>query len=203
MPTLKMTTNIPVHASLKFADIVPGNFGPQVRLKGTFDGAEGMLFLPGKVWANLKALKSAGVVAPGEYNEEPESPVELPLLHRDVVLTRSQPAGAKYADLVVETNGKAPPQTAPNGKQPVNLGGPLPGEYDDEPAPYHDEPAAVSPAKAMLSLYRECFAESLRIVRALNDDPKVALEFTADNVCSIAATLYIQAQMKGIRSLAA
>lgn len=208
-PKFDLTTNIPATMEIRFVDVWPdrNGYGSQVSLKGAIDGEPAVTYLKGKTWANLKALHAAGVI--GDYDkaiEEPAEKVNVPVLNGShVTLCRRQLAGEKYATLVVETEGvvsretgtpSTPGRTA-SVKQPVEMGGPIPGLDDlpDEPPPVDEAfaetaPKATDKLNAVFALYDVCFDHAASIAKrhhALNPD-----------VSAMAATLYINASNRGI-----
>jgi hypothetical protein len=111
MPIVKLAPNVPLKMKAKFCDIVPGQYGHQIRLKGLVDGEESLVYLPGPVWKNLKALRSAGAINSDEaVNEEPEKALAISLLEHELELVNEQKAGEKFPSIVVKagTNGKPP-----------------------------------------------------------------------------------------------
>lgn len=149
----KMLFNVAVEIEdAKYLDVMPpGQYGSQFRLKGTVDGdTDGVLYVPGKVWSVRKALVNAGVISADDFDEEPEKAVNVPLLKTSFTLVNKQVPGKPYGNLEVLTvggdthaNGKPPVQSAP--KHSGNIGGPLPGEYDDDnfdPSEFGEPPNA-------------------------------------------------------------
>jgi hypothetical protein len=129
MAIRKLETNLPLTISAKDCAIVAGKFGAQVRLRGKVEGEDAMIFLPGKVWANLKSLRAAGVVPMEEYNEEPTEgeTVEVPLLVQEFELVSRKTAADKYANLVVNV------MSAAGIPSKSSIGKPIAGlDYDDD-----------------------------------------------------------------------
>lgn len=129
MAIRKLETNIPLTIEAKDCAIVAGKFGAQVRLRGKVEGEDAMIFLPGKVWANLKSLRSAGVVPMEEFNEEPTEGevVEVPLLVQEFELVSRKTASDKYANLVVNV------MSAAGIPSKSSIGKPIAGlDYDDD-----------------------------------------------------------------------
>src|SRR5687768_16484897 len=131
---LTLAINVPVAFSIQYLDVYPDSgkgYGSSVRMKGTANGSDAVCYLPGKTWANLKALKLAGVIdADGQYEEEPTEKYSIPVLIKDVTVCRQQMPGQKFADLVVTPMGgavaptaPARPAPAPAAKQPHSSGG--------------------------------------------------------------------------------
>jgi hypothetical protein len=141
--TYKPTVNVPFHMTLKYIDVWPNDpskdpkgkgYGASLALRGDINGEDSRVYPKGFLDANLRAMIDAGIIAVGTYSDDPTEKYSIPVKHADIVITLAQPAGERYANTTFSTNGTTPVQaTKPNGKQPVNIGGPLPGEYDDEP----------------------------------------------------------------------
>lgn len=97
-------------------------------------------------------------------------------------------------------------------KRPYNTGPSLPGEFDDgeEAADLHAHTGrgtqsceAPSKSALMLELHGECFKYAYNRLKKANEGSDPALIFTGSDVLSYAATLFIEANKKGIASLAA
>ena len=117
---LQLTINVPQPMTLRYLDVYPDSgqgYGPSLKAKGTVDGEDVILYVPGKLWAALKALKAAGVIADGQYDEEPTERYNIPVLVPEIVITREQKPGAKYAEIVVQAAGAAKPAPKANGKE--------------------------------------------------------------------------------------
>lgn len=115
MPKIRLAPNVACQVNAKYADIVPGSFGSQVRLKGTIDGQENaMLFLPSKLERQLQALHDGGLLeSVPAIDAELAGPVELKLLQRNFTVVLEQKAGEKFGQLVITTPGTpAAPATA-------------------------------------------------------------------------------------------
>lgn len=150
MPTTyKPTINVPFHMTLKYVDVWPNDpskdprgkgYGASLALRGDINGEDCRVYPKGFLDANLNAMVNAGIIAApesGDFDYDPAEKYSVKVRHADIVVTLSQPAGEKYAMTVFSTNGVAPVQSTPKptGKQPVNIGAPLPGEYDEPPHP--------------------------------------------------------------------
>jgi hypothetical protein len=102
MATVKLAPNVAVAVKAKYIDLVPGQYGTQVRIKGTMNGEDGVIYCPGKAWAALKSLRAALVIDPNQQvDEETKEPVELGILRSEFSLMSEQPAGQKYGTLKV------------------------------------------------------------------------------------------------------
>jgi len=118
----KLPPNVPVHALVKFADVLHGDFGAQVKLKAEIDGTIEHVYLPGSATDTIAQLLEAGVVtampdtfpAPGDRRGVP-----LALGHRDVVLTLRKPDPRARAQLIVERNGRPPAPVAAPASTPI------------------------------------------------------------------------------------
>src|SRR5688572_928165 len=111
MPIVKLAPNMPVAVQAKYLDIIPGNYGPQVRVKGAFnDVTDAMMFLPGKLPDVLTALVAGGVLTqvPVTPDPLPERGFALTPSKKHFTVTLAQLAGEKYGKLSVSANGAAP-----------------------------------------------------------------------------------------------
>ena len=127
----KLEINKPIDMVATEAAIVPGKYGAQIRLKGSIGAPisddRATVFLPGKVWAALKAFKMAGVIPNQDYNEEPQEGEEmpLPLNASEFELEYAKGASDKYANIKVTTLAGANAATRPaektNGSRPSTV----------------------------------------------------------------------------------
>lgn len=215
---LALAINVPVAFSIKYLDVFPdsGNgYGASVRMKGTANGADAVCYLPGKAWANLKALKLAGVIDPaGEYDEEPTEKYSIPVLVKDVTVCRQQMPGQKYADLVVTPAGApgamtvrpAPAAPTPSasapaaGKQPHTAGGFIAGLDDGDEqqfvnrvtgqAPERTAEAPYAVPQALVEKYRACLKTAVSL--ASSEMEQKGVKCDGPTVQAMAATLLIQ-----------
>lgn len=201
MNKVVLAPNVPVRMHLRYVDVWPNDttknngagYGASVRLKGEIDGQEAVVYPKGKAWAVIKALVDGGVVAPGEYEEDPDQKYSITVAHRDVTIWLEQMAGQRYADFKARcegagaptpapANGAPKPQAATRVAAPVSHGPQVPGL---------DEPTAAPAGDGELhALYRECF-DFVRtgpglVVERLGGDP-------AGAVAAMTATVFIQA----------
>lgn len=201
-----MLTNVPIRMSIKYIDVYPDSgkgYGASMRLKGTIDGAEAIVYPKGKVWAAVKALKAAGVIdAGGEYEDEPVEKYSIPVKQADVEIVMKQGPGEKYASFTVNGGGNAAP-ASPNpravAKTPQSIGPALPWEQDVDDTFARAEtgapPAAAAPdAKwnEMLSLYDRCVTKAMAFCTTLKITDQQA-------VVAMTATLFIEANKRGIK----
>lgn len=123
-PAFAFTTNVPVNVDIRFVDVRPGklwndpNKGQvklpaQVSIKGTLGGTETIAFLKGKVWVNVKALATAGVIAPEwasktDELEAVDKVTSLPVLHGKVTATLQKLAGDRWENMVFTPLGQSP-----------------------------------------------------------------------------------------------
>lgn len=125
MPTYKFAPNLPVKVELGYIDIVPSEKGgPQVRLKGTIDGAEKTYaYLPGKLADQLTALAAAGIIGKHDYPDEVEKPFEVKPLKKSFTMMKEQLAGDKYGTFkVVNGNGGTSAATASGAGSSSSVG---------------------------------------------------------------------------------
>lgn len=209
---LSLAPNMPVVMDIRYVDVYPQKtvgaqvYGAQVSLKGVIDGASTIIYLPGKPWANLKALMLAGVI--GEYDssiEDPPEKVNVPVLNgSSVTLCRRQLAGERFATLVVETDG-VPSREPGKPSQPSRTGTAKQavedyevGDLPDEPPPVEEafretakRPApAAGKLAALFAVYDACWDHAVALA-----EQHIDLE---PDVSAIAATLYISAKDRGI-----
>jgi hypothetical protein len=191
-----MLTNVPIRMSIKYIDVYPDSgkgYGASMRLKGTIDGADAIVYPKGKVWAAVKAMKAAGVIdANGEYADEPTEKYSIPVIHADVEMVMRQAAGEKYATFAVNTYGTA--RVVPTTPKPVashNTIGRVPWEDEQEtggpPAPTRiptDHLAAVA------TEYAGCLTRARQL--ALEAKLDTLGGDLAGTVQAIAATLFIE-----------
>jgi hypothetical protein len=136
-----MLTNVPIRMSIKYIDVYPDSgkgYGASMRLKGTIDGADAIVYPKGKVWAAVKAMKAAGVID----------------------------SGGEYANFSINTCGEArtvpaTPKPVSTTKQPTNIGGPLPWEQEETGAP-----PARADVPASFALYDRCFEHAFKVASA-------------------------------------
>jgi hypothetical protein len=130
MPHMKMKLNLPMTVNdARYLDCMPGEYGPQLRIKGTIEGEQNsVLYLPGKVWAARKSLVEAGVIGEEAFDEEPTEAVNIPLLKTEFVLTNQQVTGKNYRNIAVATRDGT--QKPPQATKAHNTGPLLPGEEE-------------------------------------------------------------------------
>lgn len=187
--TTRLLMNIPLTVQqAKYLDVVPGQYGAQLRVKGTIEGeADTMLYLPGKMWAVAKALKNAGIIAQDtQVPEEVERATAVEIAERAFVLTLEQVPGQKYANLSARvtgtSNGSAPtPTPRPAVKQAT--------EATENGATPEDR------VDALFRLYDRCLNRAMSHTAALEakkigDSPEA--------VSARAATLFIAAKERGL-----
>lgn len=128
MPHMKMKLNLPMTVNeARYLDCMPGEYGPQLRIKGTIEGEpNSALYLPGKVWAVRKSLVEAGVIGEEAFDEKPTEAVNIPLLKTEFVLTNQQVTGKNYGNIVVATSDGTP--KPPQATKAHNTGSLLPNE---------------------------------------------------------------------------
>ena len=195
---LQLTINVPQPMTLRYLDVYPDSgqgYGPSLKAKGTVDGEDVILYVPGKLWAALKALKAAGVIADGQYDEEPTERYNIPVLVPEIVITREQKPGAKYAEIVVQAAGAAKPAPKANGKEGHTLGGPIPG-LDDVPAPV----TPVTPTKAAVSWADMCerMGEAMVAARAICEGTFGLGNFSDETAEKVGVTLWMERMRRGV-----
>ena len=118
---------------------------------------------------------------------------------RTVTISRAEnrtDATKPYWNITAAANGK-PPIMKPAIAQPAEFGGPIPGLDDDDDLPppveeaYAPAPASTDKLNPLFTLYDACFDHAAHLARRHAD-------FMPD-VAAMAATLFIQANQRGIR----
>lgn len=208
MDKIQLAPNVPARMTIRYVDVYPNDttknngqgYGASVRLKGTAaDGGEAVCYPKGKAWAVLKALVAGGVVAPGEYDDDPEKSYSIGVVNGDAELVLEQKPGEKYANFKATAAGAlAPPAPAPvragtkeSHKEPHSEGGPLPYEV---PADAAGTPTAPDFA-ALVDRYEECFGVALS---QANVAKQRGLPLTGEAIAAVAATLFIERNRRGI-----
>lgn len=169
MAKVTMALNVPlVIEQAKYLDwMPPGQFGSQLRLKGTIGGdPQAVLYLPGKSWATGRGLVNGGVIDEMVFDQEPEEAVNIPLLKTSFVLTNKQVPGKNYGNIVVGSQEELPglAQAAPQSTKGRNAGPLLPGEEEGYlealgvpvQAPVNVPPPPSFPMESVGKLYLEC-----------------------------------------------
>lgn len=109
MNKVKLAPNLAMKVAAKYIDLFPGDHGPSVRLKGKFDGEDGVLYLPGDADDALSVLTAAGIIPPYDGSMEPAEAVNLKPKRKEFELILAQAAGEKYGK--VQIVGAPPPST--------------------------------------------------------------------------------------------
>lgn len=133
MPHMKMKLNIPMTIDeARYLDCLPGEYGPQLRIKGTIEGEpNSVLYLPGKVWSARRSLVEAGVIGEDAFDEEPTEAINIPLLKTAFILTNQQVAGKNYGNIAVAPIGGETLQSALPSTKGRDVGPLLPNEEQD------------------------------------------------------------------------
>lgn len=209
-----LAPNIPIRMQVRYVDVFENDltknggkgYGASVRLKGTVNGEDAVCYPKGAAWAVLKALQAGGVVAPGEYDDDPAEKYSIPVANGDATLVLEHLPGDKYSNFKATAAGHGAPAPAPptNGKAPVSIGGPLPYEATLAPTgpstlPLDDTPArppAQPTFAAMAAQYAECFTVALQHAQEAQKIADVAIDLAG--LSAIAATLFIQRTQRGV-----
>lgn len=101
MNKVKLAPNLAMKVAAKYIDLYPGEHGPSVRLKGAFDGEDGVLYLPGKAGDELETLTTAGIIPEYSGPLNPEKAVDLKPKRKEFELLLAQAAGEKYGRVTV------------------------------------------------------------------------------------------------------
>lgn len=125
MNKVKLAPNLAMKVAAKYIDLFPGEHGPSVRLKGKFDGEEGVLYLPGNADDAVITLVAAGIIPEYTGTMEPSEAVNLKPKKKEFELILAQPAGEKYGKVQVvgatapaaaaSSNGTTPSASNGNG----------------------------------------------------------------------------------------
>lgn len=199
----KLLMNIPATVNtLQYLDVVPGTYGAQLKLKGTVDGEPNVgIYLPGKLWAVVKALKTAGVLAQDTIvPEEVTEATSVPFVATTFTITNKQVEGQKYANLDVRVAGAPQPKAKAVDPTPDWL-----KEDDDwEPIGAGTSATLVKPNATKAASATEAETDKLAALAriharcvALAAQESVAND-TAEAVSARAATIFIQAVQRGI-----
>jgi len=129
-PIIKFDKNVPVRIDdAKYLDLVGGQYGPQVRVKGTINGQENAIaYLPGHVADVLTNLLVAGVIleAPSHYpdNDDRRGFALQRGETRSFSVTLSEVGGEK--DTLIDVGGSVSAPVAAPAPQPPRAASPKP-----------------------------------------------------------------------------
>lgn len=146
MAKVLFAPNVPVTIAVKYADVVPSQYGPELRLKGsTPDDPSAICYAPWE--AACTSLVACGALAgvPAVPDPLPEKGFALKLAAKELVVTKVQAAGEKHGTVTVSKPGAAP--------HPIGR----PGRVSDavQPTPRDTAPAAAG-RKPLTAVYLEC-----------------------------------------------
>jgi hypothetical protein len=217
MATYRFTSNVPTKVVVKYLDAVGGQYGPQLRIKGTFT-TEGVAprdeyaYLPGDIADVCNELLRAGVIKeiPDVFPEEGGKAITVKPVLKEFMLVADQPAGQKYQTTRIVTKpsaAAAAPQAPPAPAQQYAETGAPPASA--APAPRATTSHAVgqpgTQAQALDTTgKRTTYSNALyaNIIEFVTDEivPRVqngaGLRMTPEAIVAAAATLFIQ-EMKG------
>lgn len=166
--TFKPTINVPTRMTVKYADLVEGKYGPQLRLKGTPDG------MAEDVYVYVPVDQDAELLSHGAVEKKTEKGSSYaPIAPGLWTILKAQGPGEKYAVTTL---------TAPNGKPPVVQPTPT---AKDAPTPPPEGP------DPRVKLYDACFRHVLKLVTEQNTQADPPVVFTETAVASMTATLFI------------
>lgn len=177
MARLALAPNVPVGFDVRYCDIVPGQYGPQVRFKGKADGADAIYYVD--VEPGLAALRDAGALGQvPDYGDLPEKGVELRLKAKQLVFRLDQAAGQKRGTLNVSVRGGG------------STGAPSPAPSPSGPRAPAGEAGATPAERPKLSqMYLECVDVIVdKVVPKLTEKD---IGVSAEAVASMVATLFI------------
>lgn len=173
-PIVKLAPNVPITLHVKYADVVEGQYGMQIRLKGqTEPGDPATVYVPVDCAAALVAAGATeGKNAKGEFYTIPRGAEWWTIL-------KEQGAGEKYGHVTLTPRGATAPQPAKGVATPA-------------PAPPVNEssPAATTDAR-IVTTYDASLRHVYNICKALNEQPDPAFVFTGTDVKEMTAALFI------------
>jgi hypothetical protein len=170
--TFKFAPNVQAKADVKYMDIVPGQYGPQIRIKGKINGKESVAYLPGKLPDVITVLVSAGVIPRGtDYLVDVEEAFEIKPLQRQFTMMKQQAAGEKNGTLAI-FNGAAASAAVPATGNSASAAGALP-----------------APQKSYADIYSK--ATDFIIDKIVPKYRAAKLDPTAADVHAMVATLFI------------
>lgn len=202
MAQVKLLYNTPVNVNdAKYLDCIPGEYGHQLRIKGTIDDQpNSVIYLPGRVWAAKKVLIEAGVIGEDDFDEEPKEALNIPLLMKSFYLENKQVKGKNYGQLHVYDSAGVPKDTqnAPQTTKGKNAGPLLPEEEEgyldaltgQEQGPVNVPPPPSFPMESVGKLYLECMKYVVDRIVPLWEAGEVKYDASALNAAT--ATLMIQ-----------
>ena len=176
----RLPINEPVHAHVRFADLVPGDFGASVKLKADIDGTTEHVYLPGAAADVVTQLHDCGVVReiPATFPAAGEKPVALALAAHDVVLELVKDAPRARARLVVTVAAPEAPAPPPPPRSPASA----PAVRSAPAKPSTNPPAASEPANAKPDDTRaRCEQRRAAVVESFRD----ALMATVDELVPV------------------
>ena len=197
----RLPVNEPVRAHVRFADLMPGDFGASVKLKADIDGTTEHVYLPGAAADVVTQLHHCGIVReiPRTFPAAGEKPVALALAARDVLLELKRDAPRAPRRLVVtlaapEATAPSPPPRSPASARVVRTAPAKPGSSTlaaAEPAqPTPDDPRArcEKRRRAVTATFREALTIALEDLAPLMERHQVPA--TGDVVYKMAFSLF-------------
>lgn len=178
MAIVKLAPNLPAIVDVKYADIVTGKYGAQLRFKGKIgDDDNGMLYVDAEsVLAQLVGLGALKSVPAFDETALPEKGISVTLTKKRFQITQSQAAGQKHPTTVLTIPGVA----AADAPAPVVATSPV--------APANGAPPA-SETKA--ALYKRITLYALEQIVPLYAAREIPI--TMEGTAAIVATMWIQA----------
>lgn len=163
---VKLAPNLPVEIRIKYADMVEGQYGDQIRLKGESPTGQTIaIYVP--------VGNSADLIQAGAKQEQNQKGVyyTLPKSVDWWVVEKKQGAGEKYGHVTLTPKGTTVPQPAKG------------------PAPSTSPQQSETPA--LVELYDDTLRHIVRIVGAVNSQKDPAVVFTGTDAAAMCATLFI------------
>jgi hypothetical protein len=152
-PIIKLKTNIPLTGQIKYADIVDGQYGPQLRLKGMWDAYDGSPAAETIVFVHdqlLQELISKNLVKQGRDDKS-----YMAAGHSRVKITRSG-EGRSVRTTIEPLNGATPAPAAGGQSRSGGVGAPA------APPQHGQEPAGVTFSR-VVKTYSRCVEEAKKV----------------------------------------
>lgn len=195
---VKLADNVPITMKAKYADIFPGEHGPQLGFKGAIKGGAPDARIYMDAGGALRELEACGAIEgpPRNYDPEniPEKGLDLRMGTKVLTIVREKPAGSTKSHLkitLVNTSGSAPAaKPAAQPAQPSQQRQPAPAE---QVAPANGNGNGNGhPEKG--STYKRITEFVLSDIKPLYEN--AGLPIDADVMSRCVQTLYIQAMEK-------
>jgi hypothetical protein len=187
MAYIKLEPNVVVTGTPKYADLKNGQYGTQIKLKGDFDGQQGVdVYLPDTMLDTCVAL---GVLHLTGQTDQKSGNEKLRVTPRQITLCRRGPANSPTYEVKL-TNGAPAQQPPQNGQQPPQ------GQARQQQG---GEPPVVTVARLKLTMAM-CIKAAREIWKTeLNPAAGEDADFI-DQIASTAHTLFISRDRRELLS---